>query len=91
MGGSIRGIYRTESYSSTRITGTDVTLQNSPYLVMNLNLYYYPFLTHSIKVFATIENITNQRYYNVYFGNEEGLIRTPQDPIRFLGGISYEF
>ena len=91
IGGSIRGTYRTETYSNTVIKGTNVRLQNSPFLVLNMNLFYYPLKNHNLKIYATVENLLNQNYYHVYFGNEEGFMQTPQDPIRLLGGVSYAF
>lgn len=91
FGASIRGHYRSPTKSERTIGGTDIVLQNDAYIIGNLNVYFKPVKSIDMKTFVTVQNFTNQKYYNAYYGNEEGFYKTPQNPITILGGISYEF
>ncbi|MDH5366499.1 MAG: TonB-dependent receptor [Cyclobacteriaceae bacterium] len=63
------------------------------YDLLNLNFRYKFFSRgeNSMTFYLKINNVLDNRYYNVYAGNEEGLPITPQDPIRFLSGIQFKF
>lgn len=63
------------------------------YDLMNLNFRYKFFNRgeNSMTFYLKVNNVLNNRYYNVYAGNEEGLPITPQDPVRYLSGIQFKF
>lgn len=89
-GASIRGIFRSGTYSDKQYIGTNLEIKSPAYFTTNLNIYYKLLKKHDVKLFATVSNLTNQRYYNVYYGNEEGFPITPQDPLTFIIGLRYE-
>lgn len=90
---SPRIIWRTSSYSLLVDDNTGLHYKNSPYYILNAAIHYH--LKNKgkfrVTVFADAGNILNKKYYNVLFGNEEGLPLTPQDPFRILGGINFKF
>lgn len=63
---------------------------NFGYTVMNLTARYNIINTtdNHLSIFLKGTNITDNRYYNVYAGSDEGMPLTPQDPVRIDGGLT---
>lgn len=90
---SIQYINKDHSRSNVQDV-TDSNYDNyNGYDLMNLNFRYKFFSrgSNSMTFYLKINNVLDNRYYNVYAGNEEGLPITPQDPVRFLSGIQFKF
>lgn len=85
-----RMIWRSSSNSGLVDGAGGKYFSNDPFYVINLMIRYQAKKTGKLKVnvFTDIRNVTDARYYNVYVGNEEGLPRTPQDPLRVRAGIN---
>jgi outer membrane receptor protein involved in Fe transport len=87
--GSLRGIYRTESKHSLVFDENGDPVTNDSFLLLNL------FLKGSIienekfglEIYTKINNLLNTKYYNVPLGQDELFNKSPQDPIRILGGV----
>jgi outer membrane receptor for ferrienterochelin and colicin len=88
-----RFIYRSSSLSTQKQVLSDSYYSNDAYAVVHLFAYYLIVNKerYKIRLTAKVNNITNNKYYNVFSGNDEGMGFTPQDPTRTSGGIVMEF
>ncbi len=86
---SIRGRLTGETYSNLEDPLRN-KYYNTGYGVLNLTARYNIInkdKTH-LSIFIKGSNITDNRYYNVYVGSDEGMPLTPQDPLRIDGGVT---
>lgn len=88
-------LFRTESYSNGFITndGSAFQYQSLPFFVWNIFARYKILdkKKFDLSVFIKVNNVLDNRYYNVTDNSSIALGASPQDPIRFLGGISVNF
>jgi iron complex outermembrane receptor protein len=88
-------LFRSESYSNGFITedGSAFQYQNTPFLLWNLFARYqiYDKKKVGLSVFVKVNNVLNNRYYHVTDNSTIAFGATPQDPIRFLAGLSFLF
>lgn len=63
------------------------------YKLLNMNARWNVFSGSKLSgfLFLKVNNLLDNRYYNVYVGNEEGMPITPQDPLRYNAGIQLKF
>ena len=99
LGVSIRMISRSETFASRRdipagqyenFDGYEGQYySNDAYIQVNTSGYFKVIDKKSIALSLTVKvyNALNEKYYNVYIGGNEGLPKTPQDPIRFNTGL----
>lgn len=86
---SPRVLYR----SHTKGNGTNTfgqTFESPGFWVVNLHTQYSFLLgkgNQKLTVFARINNLLDNRYYNVFFGGPTGLASVPQDPLRWNIGL----
>ncbi len=68
-------------------------LSSDPYSIINLSARYMLVEKekYETEVFQRISNLLNSKYYNVSIGGAESILMAPQDPIRFLLGIRFNF
>ncbi|MBN2694769.1 TonB-dependent receptor [bacterium] len=99
---SLRGLYRTKSYHQDLVYADDGTIttgldnpqvSNDSYFVLNGYISYLIFENKgfNFSVFSKVTNILDSRYYNVSIGGTESFDKTPQDPIKFMGGVIFEY
>lgn len=93
---SLRGWYRSESYSQLLDGREGGNISNLPFLTLNFFAQYQIRLKQKTKqpdfvIFTKFNNLTDNRFYHVFSGNAEGLGRTPQDPLRFALGFRYNW
>ncbi len=88
-----RVIYRSPSYSNVLEIRNQAgsNYKNDAYTVVNLTVRYLAKIKGKLRLtlFVKANNLLDARYYNVYSGNEEGMNKTPQDPIRVVGGLQF--
>jgi iron complex outermembrane receptor protein len=88
-----RCIVKSKSLSNQQEPISMAYYSNDAYAVIHLSGYYLLINQEMVKLRLTLKvnNLTNNKYYNVFSGNEEGMGFTPQDPTRISGGISMDF
>lgn len=88
-------IYRSESYNngSFDIDGNFFQKGNPAFVVWNAFARYKIFKNKKVNfdVFVKVNNVLNSRYYHTTDNSTIGLGASPQDPIRFVGGINVGF
>jgi iron complex outermembrane receptor protein len=90
---STRLIYRSESYHRSNTDDNGNLISNDPFAVINMAARYM-FVEQErfeFEVFLKISNLLNSRYYNVPLGGAESIMMTPQDPIRIMVGVEFQF
>lgn len=85
---SLRLIQQGKTYSSIQ-DEADNYYYHSGYLVLNLAARYHLIdkKAYQIALFVNGKNITDNRYYNLYSGGNEGMMLTPQNPAQITGGL----
>lgn len=85
-------IYRSMSYSNslTDANGNTWQIGSPAYAIWNLSLRYRLLKKKKMKValFFKVNNLLNSRYYHLTKGSSISLPLSPQDPIRFVGGVT---
>ncbi|NOQ24149.1 MAG: TonB-dependent receptor [Bacteroidales bacterium] len=81
---SPRLVYRSRSYHELFKTES-----SDPFYYINLNCNYLLMSNekYAISCFVKINNLLNNKYYNISFADIEGFAQTPQDPFRLNAGI----
>jgi len=93
ISGSIRYIYRSESFHRSIRNDAGDLMSSDPYGIINLFARYVLVNKEkfSTDLFIKVNNLLNSRYYNVPVGGAESIKMAPQDPIRILAGIQIQF
>lgn len=86
---SPRGLYRSASKHSIVFDTDGNPAENDAFLLMNVYAKYKMVENERLWVdlFVKSSNVLNQKYYNVPLGGGELFSKTPQDPIRIMGGF----
>jgi iron complex outermembrane receptor protein len=88
-------IYRSASYNNGSFDIDDNFFQtgNPAFVVWNAFAKYKVIKAKKIKldVFLKVNNVLNSKYYHTTDNSAIGLGASPQDPIRFVGGVSIGF
>ena len=88
-------LFRTESYSTgfTTEDGSAFQYQNTPYFLWNAFARYQLLNKNrlGLSVFIKVNNVLNNRYYHVTDNSSIAFGASPQDPLRFLGGVTVTF
>ena len=87
-----RMLFRSRSYHPSLLDENLDPLSSDPFTIINLHVRYANlFHSGTVKtaVFLNVRNLTDRRYHNVPLSGLEGFL-TPQDPLRLIGGISFE-
>ncbi|MGH1338638.1 MAG: TonB-dependent receptor [Aureispira sp.] len=88
-------LFRTESYSNniTDSDGNTFQYQSVPFFIWNAFARYKVLDKKklSLSIFVKVNNVLDNRYYNVTDNTSIALGASPQDPIRFLAGVSFNF
>jgi iron complex outermembrane receptor protein len=88
-------IYRSESYNNGSLDVYNNLLQvgNPAFIVWNAFAKYQVIKAKKIKldVFVKVNNVLNNKYYHTADNSSITLGASPQDPIRFVGGVTIGF
>lgn len=86
---SPRGLYRSPSKHSVMFDANGDPFENDAFVLINMFAKYKAVEKDNfgLDVFVKVGNLLNQKYYNVPLGGGEMFVKTPQDPIRIMGGI----
>lgn len=88
-------IYRSASYNNgfTDVDNNFIQTGNPAFAVWNAFAKYKIFKSKKIAldVFVKVNNVLNSKYYHTTDNSVIGLGASPQDPIRFVGGLTIGF
>ncbi|BDS11365.1 TonB-dependent receptor [Aureispira anguillae] len=88
-------IYRSATFNTgyTDIDGNFAQYGNAPFAIWNLFAKYKILKKAKTKlnVFVKVNNVLNNKYYHTTGNSAISLGASPQDPIRFVGGLSISF
>ncbi len=89
---SPRMIYRSTSFGS-QVDEFGNHKGNKPYSIVNLFARYNIVVNPkwNLSVFLKINNLFDNRYYNVFIGGAEGFSQVPQRPLEWMAGVKTEF
>lgn len=88
-------LFRSETYSNTLTDedGNAKQYQSPSFFIWNAFARYKVLdkKKFNLSVFVKVNNVLNSRYYNVTDNSNVAMGASPQDPIRFMGGLSVNF
>ncbi len=87
-------LYRSRTYHMQFIANEDEAFSTMPFFTTSLSMRYselYSYKSVKLSLYAKVWNLSNHRYYHTSAEDLGGFVAAPQDPLRFVAGLTLDF